>query len=134
MTSVPPPPAAPAALRDSRRGPSPSRSPVGGVALISSATHPDKCLDVRGGLAQNGNGLQLWDCSDHPDMRFLTPAPGASGRIRWAGHPEFCLDARETGGVFLWECQDPDDDPNPNPNPHMQFLYEPRSHDSTGPV
>lgn len=100
------------------------RSPEG-LALLMSVVHPGKCLDVRGGGVQNGNGLQLWDCSDHGDMHFLTPANGESGQIRWASHPEKCLDARDTGGVFLWDCDEK------NLNVNMQFVMP---QDASGPI
>jgi hypothetical protein len=76
------------------------------LSVISWANSPTRCLDVMGGIVHNGNGLQLFECADHPDMQFLTPAPGKIGQVRWAAHPDFCLDCRRKGGIFLWKCQD----------------------------
>jgi hypothetical protein len=71
---------------------------------ISWTTHPDKCLDVSGGRAKNGNVLGLWSCDTSRNKQFLVPAAGSTGRIRWALHPEMCLDAPGGCELMWWNC------------------------------
>jgi len=88
---------------------------------IRWATHPDKCLDVSGGV--NGDGTQLSDClhdGEHDNMQFLVPL-SRTGRIHWAKHPTKCLDVsagNKNNGTNLqiWSCSSMDE------NPNMQFL------------
>jgi len=40
-------------------------------------THPDKCLDVSGGVNRDGTNIQLWDCvndGEHTNMQSVPPA------------------------------------------------------------
>lgn len=88
---------------------------------IRWATHPDKCLDVSGGVNRDGTNIQLWDCVDngeHENMKFLMPLSGRmTGRIHWAKHPDKCLDvsAGNTGNganLQIWTCTSIHEHPN----------------------
>lgn len=90
---------------------------------IRWATHPDKCLDVSGGMNKDGTNVQLWDCvndGEHENMQFLMP-PSGTGRIHWAKHPTKCLDVsagntNNGANLQIWSCKNMDEHPN------MRFL------------
>lgn len=66
---------------------------------IRWAMHPDHCLEVSGGVNQDGTNIQLWDCAndgEYENMQFLVP-PSGQGVIRWAKHPTKCLDVAGGG-------------------------------------
>lgn len=71
---------------------------------ISWTKHPEKCLDVAGGRAQNGNVIALWGCDTSRNKQLLVPAPGRVGHIRNAQHPEMCLDAPGGCELMWWSC------------------------------
>ncbi|KAH6890196.1 carbohydrate-binding module family 13 protein [Coprinopsis sp. MPI-PUGE-AT-0042] len=87
-------------------------------AQTSQTIHPDedksKCLDVRGGVFENGTPVQIYDCNGTPAQQWesmnLDTGFGRSF-IRLAGQ-NFCLDAGSnpyfSKGVKLkiWECYD----------------------------
>merc|ERR1719410_2099902 len=69
-----------------------------------------------------GTNIQMWNCADggqHPNMQFTVgPVPTS---IRWATHPNKCLDVsggenRDKTNIQLWDCTE--DDVHEN----MQFL------------
>jgi len=100
------------------------RNPLRPLPLaIRWATHPDKCLDVKGGANKDGTNVQLWDCvndGEHENMQFLMP-PSGIGRIHWAKHPSMCLDVsagntNNGANLQIWSCESMDE------NPNMQFL------------
>jgi len=66
--------------------------------------HPTKCLDIAG--EGGGAQLQIWSCSDEfpKKQRFIAPPPGTAGQIKWATHPELCLDNSKWNELQLWHC------------------------------
>merc|ERR1712187_631870 len=62
-------------------------------------------------MGHNGNRIQLWDCNPgYPNMDFLM-FEGSNGTIRWAAHPNKCLDVAEGSAangnpIQLWDCND----------------------------
>jgi len=87
------------------------------VFLLRFAKDPTKCLDVRGGDNQDKTPLDIWDCATanyadgtNPNQHWILPANG-EGVIRWAAHPDKCIDVR--GGftdygttIQLYSCGD----------------------------
>lgn len=75
---------------------------------IQWAKDPRKCLDVGGN--QSGANLQLWHCAPEDSaykdqQRFILPQRGGTGFIRWAAHPELCLDAPGGQDLQFWACR-----------------------------
>jgi hypothetical protein len=87
----------------------------GGVAaaddrIIRWASHPTKCVDVRAGMAYNGNKIQVWNCGngENTNVHFMVPSSG-EGLIRWTGDQSKCLDVAKGGTwngnqIILWDC------------------------------
>jgi len=81
---------------------------------------PTKCLDVKDHEPTNGNVIQIYDCLDWDnDQFFLIPSfredVGNVGKIRWAAHPEKCIDVKDHSdydgaAIQLWDCEDADSD------------------------
>jgi len=77
-------------------------------------------LDVAGGSSADGANIQLWECGadgESANQQFILPAPGSSGRIRWASNPSKCLDIaggkkKNGNNVGTWECDDTKENPN----------------------
>jgi len=75
--------------------------PPGGVGQIKWATHPGKCLGVKDGASFVGNEVTLQDCaSGDPSWKNWNMVDGgadqkAPHRIKWATHPEKCLDIKD---------------------------------------
>jgi hypothetical protein len=76
-----------------------------------------KCLDLRGGVAQNGQAIQLWDCNGHTNQNWFLScdAPKTSTktypRLHLDSDRKFCLDVPGGQGkngsrLQLWECAD----------------------------
>jgi len=72
----------------------------------------EKCIDVPGGSAENGNLIHIWDCIEHnANQAFNAPTSG-SGKIQWATHSNKCLDVKNgvNGGTYpgvpinLYDC------------------------------
>lgn len=62
----------------------------------------DKCLDVRGGLLQNGTPVQLYDCNGSPGQNWVYHR--GTGQVRVKG-TDFCLDSGSgTLTVFFRSC------------------------------
>jgi len=88
---------------------------------IRWAREPDWCVEVGGGKPEKGSGVQLWPCGQSKaNAQFLLP-PGGRGLVRWAAHPDMCLDVHPRGGrvgngvrIQLWACREG--------HPNMQFV------------
>ncbi|KAH6884294.1 carbohydrate-binding module family 13 protein/putative endo-1,3-beta-glucanase, partial [Coprinopsis sp. MPI-PUGE-AT-0042] len=68
----------------------------------------EKCLDVRGGLLENGTPVQLYDCNDSPAQNWVYHR--GTGQVRVKG-TNFCLDSGsgKCGQRFpmkIWQCFD----------------------------
>ncbi|KAH6890179.1 G-X-X-X-Q-X-W domain-containing protein [Coprinopsis sp. MPI-PUGE-AT-0042] len=67
----------------------------------------EKCLDVRGGLLENGTPVQLYDCNDSPAQNWVYHR--GTGQVRVKG-TDFCLDSGSdvTNGsqMKIWQCFD----------------------------
>lgn len=75
---------------------------------IQWAKDPAKCLDVGGN--KSGANLQLWHCAPEDsryklDQKFILPKAGGTGFIRWAAHPDLCLDAPGGEDLQFWTCR-----------------------------
>mmetsp|Transcript_43737 Transcript_43737/g.135113 ORF Transcript_43737/g.135113 Transcript_43737/m.135113 type:complete len:245 (+) Transcript_43737:4-738(+) len=84
----------------------PKRLKLGGhsqPARIAWRGNPQKCLRVERINIPGGKRLQLWDCAETED-RFLLPEDLGTGPIRWAEHPELCLDAPGGTQLQFWKC------------------------------
>jgi len=88
---------------------------VSGLGQIRWATHPKKCLGIENGANYDGNQISLQDCDDSdPEWTQFQMAAGwerlmAPHHIRWAKHPDKCLDTTPSPGdmhryVRLHEC------------------------------
>jgi len=105
---------------------------LGARAPIRWATHPDKCLDVVGGVAENGNNIAIFDCLQngfHENEVFVHPESGR-GPIRGAKNPQFCMDV--VGGasfngnnIALFYCL------RNGTHPNQQFIM---AANGTGPI
>ncbi|KAH6906593.1 G-X-X-X-Q-X-W domain-containing protein [Coprinopsis sp. MPI-PUGE-AT-0042] len=73
----------------------------------------EKCLDVRGGLLENGTPVQLYDCNDSPAQNWVYHR--GTGQVRVKG-TNFCLDsgseidckqdAANGSQMKIWQCFD----------------------------
>ncbi|KIK01011.1 carbohydrate-binding module family 13 protein [Laccaria amethystina LaAM-08-1] len=74
-----------------------------GLHPIRSA---NKCLDVRGGIFQNGTAVQIYDCNETAAQKWII-GRGATTPVLLAG-TGFCLDAGKTPasgvGLKIWQC------------------------------
>jgi hypothetical protein len=85
--------------------------PCGPVCSIQWASHPDKCYEVKDGSTQNGNNIQLSQCSDGNDNQLFRGPESSAGMFRWGAHPQFCFDVAdgsvENGNnIQLWQCDE----------------------------
>lgn len=79
------------------------KSQVGQFRLLQD---PNKCIDLRGGQATDGAGIQIWDCNGHTNQNFMWCA---DGRIVSAINDGMCLDvpggdASKPHDLQLWQC------------------------------
>ncbi|MBP0450410.1 RICIN domain-containing protein [Kitasatospora sp. RG8] len=79
-------------------GPAPAGGPTGQITGFVN-----KCLDVRGGVSNNGTPVQMWDCLGNVNQSWRI---ASDGTIRAVG---LCLDpdSGRTGNgtpVHMWEC------------------------------
>lgn len=87
--------------------------------LLRLQANPEKCVGVAYDQTGTGKGdsLQIWECSECND-HFVLPRDGEPGMIRWAEHPDFCLDSPEDPTdptvLQLWQC-------NVTPAEHKNF-------------
>lgn len=90
------------------------RLPFSGQGQIKWATHPDLCLGVNNGGNYPGNEIRLQNCwSGDPSWKLWDMSSKNSSephQIRWAAHPESCLDVQgsknEDGTMIqLANCQ-----------------------------
>ncbi|KAG6908084.1 hypothetical protein DXG01_006219 [Tephrocybe rancida] len=73
------------------------------------AIHPNgdttKCLDVRGGLFENGTAVQIFDCNGSAAQQWNISRANTTVQIQSA---QFCLDAGSTPangvGMKIWKC------------------------------
>jgi len=91
-----------------------------GAKFLKLRAQPEKCVGVaydQTGATAKGDALQLWDCGECQD-HFIVPHDGEAGPIRWAEHPNFCLDSPEDPTdptvLQLWLC-------NVTPAEHKHF-------------
>lgn len=78
---------------------------------VSSLLHPNgnaqKCLDVRGGIFQNGTPVQVFDCNNTPAQNWNIVLGQGHVQLAWTG---FCLDAGSNPangvGMKIWQCFD----------------------------
>ncbi|KIJ52017.1 carbohydrate-binding module family 13 protein [Sphaerobolus stellatus SS14] len=79
------------------------------LAFGDDGAGPVKCLDVTDGIDAPGTKLQVWDCTDGPNQRWLP-----TGQIRWNGIAQnfpMCVDLTD-GNVSpgnqlqIWNCTD----------------------------
>merc|ERR550532_1438805 len=68
--------------------------------------NPTKCLDIAGD--SSGAQVQIWSCSDAfpKKQRFIVPPPNSEGEIKWATHPELCLDNPIGVSLQIWKCSE----------------------------
>lgn len=85
------------------------------TAFLRWARHPEKCLSV----PVSGDKVELWDCEDIPDMKFVVPPNKSTGPIVWASNPKQCLYAPGGSRLQLWSC-----DQAPKPE-NTQWLISP---------
>jgi len=76
--------------------------PTSASAFLRWARHPEKCLSV----PVSGDKVELWDCEDIPDMKFVVPPNRSTGPIVWASNPRQCLYASGGTRLQLWSCED----------------------------
>jgi len=89
--------------------------------LLHWRARPEMCVgvvhDQPGSGTGSGDSLQLWDCGNCTD-HFLLPPDGKPGMIRWAQHPDLCLDSpadpSDPTVLQLWLC-------NVTPAEHKNF-------------
>jgi len=88
-------------------------------AMIRWPAFPDLCVEVGGGEALEGSGIQLWECDPNlKSMSWRLPEPGSVGQIVWDANPDFCMNVQLATSpplVQIWECQD---------HPNMHFILE----------
>jgi len=102
------------------------------------------CIDVADGRAENGNNIQLYECSENSDNQYfllsLDSAVGrfrtGRGKIRWALHPTKCLDVQNQLGnngdnVQLWDCDSLSGYPN-YPAQNLHDFYTPHQYGVSG--
>lgn len=77
--------------------------------------HPYKCMEVKSGTSHKYGIVYIWDCENIDSEIFITPQFGATGPIKWAKHPELCLDAPGGSQLQFWQCQN-------TPDNNMQFI------------
>jgi len=65
----------------------------------------NKCLDLKGGQAQNGNQVWIWDCNGHTNQEWIWCS---DNRIVTAMNTNFCLDIpgdiKQGTYLQIWEC------------------------------
>jgi hypothetical protein len=70
--------------------------------------HPSKCLAVKGrrDTSRGAHALMVYDCPDDLSRaeRFIINEQGR-GYIRWALHPDLCLNAPGGSGLQFWKCK-----------------------------
>ncbi|MER7759224.1 ricin-type beta-trefoil lectin domain protein [Streptomyces sp. NPDC097619] len=80
-----------------------SVDPAGTEGQIATDAGAGACLDVSGGVSENGRTVQIWGCNDSVAQKWTA---GADGSLRILGR---CLDlygsATHNGAqVVLWDC------------------------------
>ncbi|TEB19586.1 hypothetical protein FA13DRAFT_1758099 [Coprinellus micaceus] len=69
--------------------------------------NPNKCIDVRGNVQENGTPVQIYDCNGSAAQKWVITNGGT--KVRLAG-TNFCLDAGSTPGdgvqMKIWQCYD----------------------------
>ncbi|KAF8649444.1 hypothetical protein AX16_005791 [Volvariella volvacea WC 439] len=78
-----------------------------GPVTLHPNGNPDKCLDVRGALYENGTPVQIYDCNGTGAQRWRISA--GLTKVRLDG-TNFCLDAGSAPasgtGMKIWQCYD----------------------------
>jgi len=73
--------------------------------MIHWASYPSKCLDVAGD--KSGAQVQIFSCkSGQPNQQFILPPSNSTGEIKWATHPELCLDNPIGVALQMWKCSE----------------------------
>ncbi|WP_030199864.1 ricin-type beta-trefoil lectin domain protein [Streptomyces sp. NRRL S-87] len=77
--------------------------PAGRPGPVVSDMAAGRCLDLSGGVSENGRPVQIWDCNGSTAQQWTA---GSDGSLRIAGR---CLDAIGAGTangtqVALWDC------------------------------
>ncbi|TEB34140.1 G-X-X-X-Q-X-W domain-containing protein [Coprinellus micaceus] len=69
--------------------------------------NPNKCIDVRANVQENGTPVQIYDCNGSAAQKWVITNGGT--KVRLAG-TNFCLDAGSTPGdgvqMKIWQCYD----------------------------
>jgi len=75
----------------------------------------NKCLNVISGWlwGGNGDGIQTWGCAEDNKDEIFSYTVGGVGPIRWAAHPEKCLNVQMGADhwgarIQIWDCSESD--------------------------
>jgi DNA-binding beta-propeller fold protein YncE len=92
-------------------GPSAQASAIPPVSEVQASRASGFCLDNTGGLAADGNPIQIWSCLGNPSQgwKYVPSANGVAGDYQLQNSDNLCLDdpgdsAVNGTRVQLWSC------------------------------